>query len=53
MVSYFEQQNLHVEMLSDTYTFPWIITLVSFAACVGIVWFMHRLKYKYLYSDGK
>ncbi len=53
MVSYFEQQNMNVEMLSDTYTFPWIITFLSFVACVGIVWFMHRLKYKYLYSHGE
>jgi membrane protease YdiL (CAAX protease family) len=53
MVSYFEQQNMNVEMLSDTYTFPWIIPFLSFVACVGIVWFMHRLRYKYLYSHGE
>jgi hypothetical protein len=53
MVSYFEQQSMNVEMLSDTYTFPWIITLLSFAACVISVWYMHRLKYKYLNSHGE
>ncbi len=53
MVSYFEQQNVSIEMLNESYTFPWFVNLLSFLICVSLVWYMYKLKNKYLYTNGK
>lgn len=50
MLSYYEQQNVSIEVLNENYVFPWYMSLFSLVACVGAIWGMYRLKHKYFYK---